>query len=283
MHQQHPKTRIKNWSAFQHFKDRRPPWIKLHRTILEQRDINAISDRTFRILVGLWLLASEDESMTGTVPCIEDVAFRLRVTTSDVTTAYAELGSLLVHDDIGAISKRYQSDIPETETEKKTETYPPTPKGAEGVYALSNAPSNAPSMVPDRKGETSGTSPGHVRDFSVSVSSSVSEGDSEGEAPTKPKRARKKKEPEEYTDDFCRFWDAYPRKANKRYAWESWQGALDRPPLDRILLAVDMQSRQDSWRKDGGHYIPHPSTWINRGGWDDVPLQSRVAHSLAGG
>jgi hypothetical protein len=143
----------------------------------------------------------------------------------------------------------------EAEAEAKTETYPPTPKGAEGVYALSNAPSNAPSMVPDNEGET----------------------------PTKPKRARKKKEPEEYTDDFCRFWDAYPRKANKRYAWESWQGALDRPPLDRILFAVEMQSRQDSWQKDGGQYIPHPSTWLNRGGWDDVPLQSRVAHSLAGG
>jgi hypothetical protein len=134
-----------------------------------------------------------------------------------------------------------------------------------------------------KKKDLSGTSPGQVPDFSVSVSSSVSEGDSKGETPTKPKRVRKKKEPEEYTDDFCRFWDAYPRKANKRYAWESWQGALDRPPLDRILLAVEMQSRQDSWLKDGGQYIPHPSTWLNRGGWDDVPLQSRVAHSLAGG
>ena len=27
--------RIKNWNRFQHFKDRKPPWIKLYRDILD--------------------------------------------------------------------------------------------------------------------------------------------------------------------------------------------------------------------------------------------------------
>jgi hypothetical protein len=27
--------RVKNWSEFQHYKDRNPPWIKLHRTLLD--------------------------------------------------------------------------------------------------------------------------------------------------------------------------------------------------------------------------------------------------------
>ena len=30
--------RIKGWVKFQHFKDRRPPWIKLYRDILEDPD-----------------------------------------------------------------------------------------------------------------------------------------------------------------------------------------------------------------------------------------------------
>ena len=32
--------RIKNWAQFQHFKDRSPPWIKLHREFLDDYDIN---------------------------------------------------------------------------------------------------------------------------------------------------------------------------------------------------------------------------------------------------
>ncbi len=33
--------RIKNWDKFQHFKNRRPPWIKLHREILDQPGVFA--------------------------------------------------------------------------------------------------------------------------------------------------------------------------------------------------------------------------------------------------
>ena len=28
----------KNWSQFQHYKGRRPPWIKLHRALLDEDD-----------------------------------------------------------------------------------------------------------------------------------------------------------------------------------------------------------------------------------------------------
>ncbi len=114
--------RIKNWNNFQHFKDRRPPWIKLHRDILEQRDINAISDRSFRVLVGLWLLASEDRAMEGNLPDIDDIAFRLRYDKVSIIKSLKELDSFLVQDDITVISERYQDGVPETETETETET-----------------------------------------------------------------------------------------------------------------------------------------------------------------
>ena len=29
------RLRVKNWSAFQHYRHRRPPWIKLHRGLLD--------------------------------------------------------------------------------------------------------------------------------------------------------------------------------------------------------------------------------------------------------
>jgi len=113
--------RIKNWHEFQHFKDRTPPWIKLHKTILDQRDINAISDSSFRVLIGLWLLASEDQDMQGKLPSIDDIAFRLRMSNPVITKALQELKPFLINDDINAISERYQDDAPETETEAKKE------------------------------------------------------------------------------------------------------------------------------------------------------------------
>jgi len=116
------KFKIRNWGNFQHFKDRRPPWIKLHRDILEQRDISVISDRSFRILIGLWLLASEDEAMEGCLPCIEDIAFRLRFSENEINKSIQELDRFIVSEDIKVISTRYQSDSPETETETETDS-----------------------------------------------------------------------------------------------------------------------------------------------------------------
>jgi hypothetical protein len=114
--------KIKNYNKFQHFKDRRPPWIKLHRELLDQRDISLISDRSFRVLIGLWLLASEDETMEGCLPEITEIAFRLRMPESDIIKSFQELRHFVVDVDIKMISERYQVDVPETETETETET-----------------------------------------------------------------------------------------------------------------------------------------------------------------
>lgn len=117
--------KIKNWKEFQHFKDRRPPWIKLHRDILERRDINTISDCSFRVLVCLWLLASEDKHMEGSLPPIADISFRLRISEDKITESLKELTHFIENDDIKPISTRYHDDVPEVETEaykEETET-----------------------------------------------------------------------------------------------------------------------------------------------------------------
>lgn len=114
--------KIKNWNEFQHFKDRTPPWIKLHRTLLERRDINMISDRSFRVLVGLWLLASEDKAMEGNLPSIDEISFRLRIDKDSINNAIEELVGFIESDDITTISKQHQTSIPETEVEIEVET-----------------------------------------------------------------------------------------------------------------------------------------------------------------
>ena len=64
--------KIKNWDAFQHYKDRDPPWIKLHRGLLEDYTFFALPDVTKAHVIMIWLLAArcgnripEDASWIG--------------------------------------------------------------------------------------------------------------------------------------------------------------------------------------------------------------------------
>ena len=113
--------KIKNWSKFQHFKDRRPPWVKLYRDLLDDPDWHELDAEAAKILVSLWLLASEDEDQEGKLPDVKRIAFRLRIPVNKVNQALTKLEHWLYHDDINAISERYQLDAPETETETYTE------------------------------------------------------------------------------------------------------------------------------------------------------------------
>jgi hypothetical protein len=113
--------RIKNWAKHQHFKDRTPPWIKLYRDILDDPDWHDLSGEDAKMLVNLWLLASEDENKAGSLPDARRIAFRLRTTVSKTEQQLLRLKHWLVQDDINAISEQYQVDAPETEREAERE------------------------------------------------------------------------------------------------------------------------------------------------------------------
>jgi hypothetical protein len=110
---------IKGWKSFQHFKDRRPPWIKLYRDLLDDPDWHDLSGDDAKALTMLWLIASEDE---GRLPCVRKLAFRLRMKEAAVTHLVKRLSHFLDQDDIAVISDGYQDDAPETEGETEGET-----------------------------------------------------------------------------------------------------------------------------------------------------------------
>lgn len=116
--------RIKNWNKFQHFKDRRPPWIKLYRDILDDVDWHELDGDSAKALIAIWLIASDDDKQQGTLPDARTLAFRLRITESKVNQLLTKLSKWLIQDDNDVISSGYQVDAPETETEteRKTET-----------------------------------------------------------------------------------------------------------------------------------------------------------------
>ena len=36
-----------------------------------------------------------------------------------------------------------------------------------------------------------------------------------------------------------------------------------------MLSSIERWKRSKEWLKDGGQYIPYPSTWLNAKGWED--------------
>lgn len=104
------KLKVKNWAKFQHFKDRKPPWVKLYRDLLDDREWHKLDGDSAKMLVCLWLIGSEDG---GELPSVDDLAFRLRVSEKHVEKCLGQLGHWL-------ISARYQDDI--SESQEKTAT-----------------------------------------------------------------------------------------------------------------------------------------------------------------
>jgi uncharacterized phage protein (TIGR02220 family) len=111
--------RVKNWSKFQHFKDRKPPWVKLYRDILDDLEWHELDPQAAKVLVMLWLIASEDE---GRLPNNKELAFRLRISEKSLETVVSKLDHWLYQDDINEISKLRLKVPGETETETETET-----------------------------------------------------------------------------------------------------------------------------------------------------------------
>ena len=55
------KLRVKNWSHFQHYKDRNPPWIKLHFALLSSKDWVTLDDASRVLAIACMLVASRNE------------------------------------------------------------------------------------------------------------------------------------------------------------------------------------------------------------------------------
>lgn len=68
---------------------------------------------------------------------------------------------------------------------------------------------------------------------------------------------------------FDRFWTEYPKKVGKEAARKAWLKM--KPDIDAVLKALLWQKESEQWKKDGGQYVPNPSTYLNQGRWQDEP------------
>lgn len=126
--------KIKNWDKFQHFRDRKPIWIKLYRGLLDDKEWKRLEPTLAKTLVELWLLSSETQ---GYLPDADTIAFRLRMEQKKIVSQISQLNQWIDIRDIKMISPCHQVDALETETETEKDILVHPPKTADAPPAYS--------------------------------------------------------------------------------------------------------------------------------------------------
>lgn len=96
--------------------------------------------------------------------------------------------------------------------------------------------------------------------------------DTEAEAILPPSPSRERKASilsVSEADSFALFWKCYPRKTAKGNAEVAWKKGGCISLTEQIVVAVNRSRGSFDWTKEGGAFIPHPATWLNRRSWED--------------
>lgn len=131
------KFKVRNWRHFQHYKDRNPPWIKLHFSMLSSADWVTLDDASRVLAVACMLIASRSEgeidgSEAG-LGYLQRVAY---LSKKPDLTPLIECGFL---ESASTCKQTLASARPETETEKKNKHTPdgvPDPIWGAGLQTL---------------------------------------------------------------------------------------------------------------------------------------------------
>lgn len=71
-----------------------------------------------------------------------------------------------------------------------------------------------------------------------------------------------------YPHGFEEWWKVYPRKVGKKLAAKKYEEAL-KEASEAQLLAGARQIATAVAEGEDRKYVPHPTTWLNQGRWDD--------------
>lgn len=75
----------------------------------------------------------------------------------------------------------------------------------------------------------------------------------------------------EQYQNFLLFWDAWPRKDDKKRAKKAFKKLpQDEMFIQKVIENVNERKENDSqWLKNGGEFIPYPATYLNGARWQD--------------
>lgn len=120
--------RPKNWTTFQHYKDRCPPWVKLHRALLDDYEYSRLPLASKAIAPLLWLIAAE--SKDGDIKLGRPaLAFRLHITEKELDSGLKPLIDsgffIMMQGASNPLAECLHDATPEREAERETESDAP--------------------------------------------------------------------------------------------------------------------------------------------------------------
>jgi hypothetical protein len=141
------RIRVKDWNKFQHYKDRNPLWIKLHKKVLDDFDFQRLPLASRALAPMLWLLASEYEG--GVIEAsLDEIAFRMRTTVEDLNTGLKPLLSSKFFDTYEDASNLIADVKHDAIPEKRREETETETKGSGLVVKLQTPPAVLPFQLP---------------------------------------------------------------------------------------------------------------------------------------
>lgn len=78
---------------------------------------------------------------------------------------------------------------------------------------------------------------------------------------------------------FDEFWAAFPRKVGKQTAQAKYKAAVKRSSEDAVIAGAHALAQDPNLPEP--KFIPHPTTWLERNGWEDEPLPTRYGTNRA--
>lgn len=292
------RLRPKNWAQFQHYKDRSPPWIKLHRGLLDSMDYGLLSPLSGKCLPLIWLIASEGD---GILPDTERLAFRLRIDPTSAQAICQELVSSGFLESVTAEQVATSSQPPKSNASRhipdpvkvlvfqrdkglcvwcgtdQTIEYDhiiPVSKG--GLPIISNLQLLCRSC--NRKKRVSTAEQAEQKQAEVLRLRSL-EVETEREN-IKQRKIKDTVQPAAARSRFDDFWLVYPSKKGKEAARKTWQRRKLDAVADQLIAHVQlMQARDDGWQRG---FIPMGSTYLNQARWEDEPTGPPAAKPVNG-
>jgi len=239
--------RVKNWENFQHYKDRSPPWIKLHRDLLRDYDFACLQDASKLHLILIWLLASQ---MDNQIPADANFIKNQIGVKGEINFKELIYKGFLI-DDSNALASCKQHAMPETETETETEEEPP-------IIPQDKKPDLGMKTVSQETEKTKAHLPSvvnHTLPVPIATRSKV--------VKSAPKEPRYRDDPE-----FMRFWEQYPRKrrGDPHAAYKTWQElilAKEAHPEDILRGCLIYANSPEG----SGDYSQGCQRWLSDYGW----------------
>lgn len=72
-----------------------------------------------------------------------------------------------------------------------------------------------------------------------------------------------------YTSDFELFWNEYPRKMDKKGAFEKYKTALKQTTPENLVKKARAYRIHCEREKTEMRFIKHPKTWLNNASWEN--------------